>query len=360
MKALIKVFFLWALAVVARWSGLDFLVRYYFSPAVTVLTFHRIGSSYDPLLLTVSEDRFRKIVALIKEESAIFTLSEALSLVYCQKKREHVFVLTFDDGYADNLLLKKFTRNGVPAILFFSGYHIGKEILWPYKITFAILNTQVDILDLNHIGYGKYNLTGISERFQTILTINQLIKDEDNCILNKKVGEIVSICETESLRSSTERMLTWQELSELHLAGLNLGAHTWRHAILTRISLDLAKDEIIKSVEAVRKISGSEADIHFAYPNGRKTDFNDSIVKLVQEAGCASACTTIFGINRKSTDRYQLRRIPVTQNSFLNPFGRFSRSRFLSETSGFIGFTKSFIFNSKITFFKKSKNEVFR
>lgn len=352
MREKIKLTGLWAVAILARYSGIDLLVRYLLSPSVSILTFHRLGEVVDPLLLTVSWSRFGLLINLILKKSSIVSLANALDLLNGKSKERHTYVLTFDDGYSDNYFLKSYADSGIPITIYIAGQHIDSEILWPFKLSNAILNCCISKLDLSNYGFGVFSLVSIEDRIAAIRYINQLIKKETNHELLNIVNFIVMQCNADST-PITERMMTRQEIEELRDVGITIGAHTWSHAILTRIPFEEAEQEIVQSVSTIRKLIGGTQDIHFAYPNGTVDDFDDRIVTCVEGAGCVSAVTTIYGINRKSTDKYRLRRIPVTQESFLNPFGRFSESRFLSETSGFVAFLKEFMFQGINSFFKK-------
>ena len=47
---------------------------------------------------------------------------------------------------------------------------------------------------------------------------------------------------------------------------------------------------------------------HFAYPFGRRDDFDDDTVEAVRSAGFETACTTLPGSADPSTDRFRLPR----------------------------------------------------
>ena len=49
-----------------------------------------------------------------------------------------------------------------------------------------------------------------------------------------------------------------------------------------------------------------DAPRHFAYPNGGRGDFSERDVRLVRDAGFATATTSIEGVNRPGADPYRL------------------------------------------------------
>ncbi len=332
---------LWIIAIINRYSGLDTLIRYCRAPSNTILTFHRIGEYNDPLFLSVSQKRFEEVLSAINQTSKIVALSTALTHLKTNTK-EHYYSLTFDDGYADNYILKQYQKYGIPSTIYIATNKIGHDILWPQKLTRSMLYGRRNELDLREFDAPYYSLSTEEERSYALTDINNRLKEIPNEDLLHLVDIIYKKCAPLPL-DKKERMLTWDEVTILKNNGITIGAHTMNHAILSRLSLSEAHKEINGSIKTVSERAGMKLPVHFSYPNGRKEDFNDDIVELLEKEECASATTTIFGVNNKTTNRFRLKRIPVTEISFLDPLGNFSQSRFLSETSGGIAFLKEMI-----------------
>ncbi|MBC8160125.1 MAG: polysaccharide deacetylase family protein [Roseiflexaceae bacterium] len=99
--------------------------------------------------------------------------------------------------------------------------------------------------------------------------------------------------------------MSWQQVAELHEAGMEIGAHTLDHPDLT----------VIDQAEAHRQIAQSKLDIEarlgfqvnsFCYPAGRYT--TDTIA-LVREAGYANATTTRWDEDYGDPLAYPRRRV---------------------------------------------------
>ena len=124
-------------------------------------------------------------------------------------------------------------------------------------------------------------------------------------------GAIEAVSELWSVPSAAApdtRTLTPNELIEL--AGVDrvtIGAHTVDHVCLGGRPADEQAHTIAGSKSTLENVLGSRVP-HFAYPFGRRGDFDECSIEAVRTAGFDTACTTIAGTARPSTDRFHLPR----------------------------------------------------
>ena len=88
-------------------------------------------------------------------------------------------------------------------------------------------------------------------------------------------------------------------------AGHEIGSHTCSHPRLTQLNRPQQAREIADSKRRLEDMFGVPVR-HFCYPYG---DFSQSVAEVVAEAGYATACTLLGGVNNASTARFELRRI---------------------------------------------------
>jgi peptidoglycan/xylan/chitin deacetylase (PgdA/CDA1 family) len=86
--------------------------------------------------------------------------------------------------------------------------------------------------------------------------------------------------------------------------GVAIESHTVAHPILTNVSDERLRFELIESKRRLGEILGREANL-FCYPNG---GFNKSAKSLVAEAGYKAAVTTEIGFNDFDSDLFALKR----------------------------------------------------
>jgi peptidoglycan/xylan/chitin deacetylase (PgdA/CDA1 family) len=102
----------------------------------------------------------------------------------------------------------------------------------------------------------------------------------------------------------SSKLLSWQEIKELHDYGIEFGNHTRTHPDLTKISESRAESEINESKNAIENALGSEVTT-FAYPFGK---FNPAVKQIVENKFKA-ACSTNLGKVQTGSDFYSLERL---------------------------------------------------
>jgi peptidoglycan/xylan/chitin deacetylase (PgdA/CDA1 family) len=99
-------------------------------------------------------------------------------------------------------------------------------------------------------------------------------------------------------------ILSSAALRDLSRAGLEVGSHTIHHLDLRTLSDAALRNELEGSRNRLEQWLG-RAVTGMAYPRGR---FDRRVRQAVIDAGYLSACATLPGLNRASTDRFLLRR----------------------------------------------------
>jgi peptidoglycan/xylan/chitin deacetylase (PgdA/CDA1 family) len=121
------------------------------------------------------------------------------------------------------------------------------------------------------------------------------------------IERLMDRLETEDRPEEPDLMLTWPDVRHMHCMGITFGSHTVTHPILSRLSIDRAREEIEVSKRVIEEKLKAPISV-FAYPNGRRDDFDEISKGLLVEAGYVCAVTTILGTNQPGQDLYELRR----------------------------------------------------
>lgn len=300
-------------ASVAGHSGLlntYSLVRRQFTKSqVTILMYHHVSSESPPWLLgAVASNDFEREIAHLCKVTRIVPIDWLVNQLYQGRDIPSKAVcITFDDGYKDNYnfaypILRKYNA---PATIFLTtGYIESSETFWDYKLRFAVWNTGVTTFDI--AGLGSYRLKSPRDR---LLAMNKIQADllklperEKNLLIEK----LLKVLGVDIPNRFGERfMLSWEEILEMIENGISFGAHTVTHPTLTRLAIEEAREEIIRSKRDIEERLGKPCTL-FAYPNG---DFNTEIIELVKESGFQGAVTTIPRMIRRGDNLFRLGRI---------------------------------------------------
>lgn len=108
-------------------------------------------------------------------------------------------------------------------------------------------------------------------------------------------------------------LLTWEQIKELHDAGVFFGSHTSSHPHLPELSNEQIKHELANSKKHLEYILGQEISF-LAYPYGESSG---AVRKIAMQTGYFAACGVITG----QRGRYNLWRRPCESQDSLLIFG---------------------------------------
>jgi len=311
-------------------------VRNQLVPGGVILLYHRVAEiGSDPWSLCVTPTHFAEHLEVLQKLGYAVQLQQLNQTLQNGKRPARQVVITFDDGYADNLHNAKplLEHYEIPATIFLStGYMVQQQELWCDELERLLLQPGIlpSVLSLNINGNNYHWELGTAEyseqEYQNNRHLNWLQKDissirhsiyyslykllyplsqEERSHL---LDEIRRWAGAELLVRPTHRTLTQAEISELAQGKfIEIGAHTITHPFLTTLPVSAQRQEITSSKAKLEEILG-HAVSSFAYPHG---NFNAETKKIVQEAGFTCACTTVPNSVRKNSERFALSRVVV-------------------------------------------------
>jgi peptidoglycan/xylan/chitin deacetylase (PgdA/CDA1 family) len=242
-------------------------------------------------------------------------------------------MVTFDDAYRDfaDQAWPVLKGLGLPVTVFVPTAFPDRpeKLFWWDRLEYAFRGTpRRDELSTRAV---RLPLGTDGEREQSLSRVKFLLKDCRPSELEELTAEI---CASLEGPPPSHEVLGWADLRRLAREGVTLGAHTRSHPLMSRITLEEAREEALGSLADLRREIGEVPPI-FAYPDGRH---NQAAVEAVRGAGFALAFTTRRGTNDLSrADPLQLRRINISRDArlpvlrarlihssvYLNPWRRF-------------------------------------
>jgi peptidoglycan/xylan/chitin deacetylase (PgdA/CDA1 family) len=296
-----------------------------------VLMYHRIAEhDPDPWSLSVSPRHFAEQMEVLAAQRHPMALTEFVSGGRVSALPADAVAVTFDDGYADNLLEAKpiLERYGIPATVFVTSVAVDhpRELWWdelervllapeqlPHELSLKINGRKISFpSDPNmpehqsnrHVAFAKR--TG--HRWLLYEAIHRELLKVSYAEKLRAVADITSVLDPERGGGSDRRLLQARELKELASCNLvEIGCHTETHPLLAGLAKDDQESEISKNKSFLEGLLDRPIS-SFAYPHG---SYDAQTVTCLRRAGFALACHTRPGSVGRSTNPFELPRLHV-------------------------------------------------
>jgi peptidoglycan/xylan/chitin deacetylase (PgdA/CDA1 family) len=112
--------------------------------------------------------------------------------------------------------------------------------------------------------------------------------------------------------------MSWRQVRELSENGIDIGAHTCNHPILSKVADDQLYEEINGCKRRIEANIGRKVN-NFCYPNGRHEDYSQKVKDMIISSGYETAVTSFYD-KYGCRDLYELRRHGIGNDmyNFLN------------------------------------------
>lgn len=126
----------------------------------------------------------------------------------------------------------------------------------------------------------------------------------------------------------TANALTWKQIKEMSDAGVDIQSHSLSHPFLTRRRhrsmgdkqyAEWVQRELVESKRLLEKHTGRKVQ-YLAYPYG---DYDDKLADAVASAGYKAALTCDFGLVRKGSDPFRMKRFVIDDRMDFAAFRRY-------------------------------------
>jgi Predicted xylanase/chitin deacetylase len=322
-------------------TGLIRAGRSLWAKSLTVLNYHRIDDPYrkdfDSFQPNVSAtpDDFNRQMDYLATWFNVISMQDVLEWLDGQKELPpYAALITFDDGYLDNYLSAYpiLRQHNFPALIFLTTEHIGTDAPFYWDMAaYCFYHTKEN--QLTFPDGRRDHWSDHEERDQVSKKWIELMKtypQAEKLVYVQQLPETLGISVPQG--HFQKLMMNWDQVRDMRKGGIEFGAHTMHHPILTRISLDEVRAEIEGSKARIERELG-EPILTFAYPNGQSSDLNDSIEKTVAESGIRAAFTLLNGPSSQGEVKrnpYAIRRIFISHQhslaeyaALLSPINRY-------------------------------------
>src|SRR5262249_13299815 len=290
-----------------------------------ILTYHRFSEREGDVPISA-----RAFAEQTRYLTAHYTLVPLSRLAECLGKREapqRLAAITIDDGYHDAYEIAfpmRRKQRGPATVFVVTEFVEGTAWLWTDKPRYLMALAAPQAFEIK-IGVRKLTLklTGEDSRAAAAHAVNAALKPlpeeaRDAVIERLAFGLGVPL---PSRPPAEYGAINWRQAREMAEAGIEIGSHTLTHPILTGLSDERLRDEVVQSRDRIQSAIGRKVET-FCYPNG---DYDLRAQCEVARAGYQLAVTTEVGLNSRRRDPMALRSI----------HGEYDLARFVKNTSGF-------------------------
>jgi peptidoglycan/xylan/chitin deacetylase (PgdA/CDA1 family) len=313
-----------AMRTAAYRSGLFGFQRRRMRRALTVAMLHRVMDPNDPDFATADPEYtlstlvFEQLLGFFSRHYSVVCLADVISArAGAQPLPEHALLITFDDGWADNLryaapLLK---ACGLPAVIFVAVEPVlsSRKVWWQEQI-FAAARSGILSSWIARQTWGTNppaNANSSAAALAAIVCVGRFADQE-------RANALASLPEAPYQR---RMMLRTDELPKMADYGIALGLHGFSHLPLTEV-VDV-KAELSQARDALTAMSGGTAAIDaLALPHSR---YDDTVIDAAVAAGIKHIFTG--DAHLESAPRGVLARQPAIGRIHLS-------ARYVSDTSG--------------------------
>ena len=275
-------------------SGLAWAYRKIVQPrGALVIMYHSVvdeaNAPYIDQSFSVTEEQFEAQLRYLKRNANVISLSEMVDCVQGGKRLpENAVVLTFDDGYMNNLthaapLLEAYD---LPAMIYLcTGYVDRQQSQWDDVLYTMFRFRGAQRLQWQGTDFDLANKEMLSRAFGAVggALITSTVSERDQ-ILDDIRHQLQPDCEFPQLT------MGWDDVRYLasHYPKIELGLHTADHLDMTRLTSAELEAEVMKSRETFFRELGYEAE-HYSYPYGRHTE---AVAEQLRAMGFRSAVIT--------------------------------------------------------------------
>jgi peptidoglycan/xylan/chitin deacetylase (PgdA/CDA1 family) len=297
---------------------------------VRILAYHRVLPSVAPAdfrfdldLVSASSEAFRRQLAIVRRRFVPMRFDElADCLDHGRRIPSRAVLITFDDGYDDNyrIAFPLLREAGLSAMFFVSSGHIasGRPYAYDWLVHMLCTATQPRLL-APELGIDwplpDARSEGLAERRRLAGQLLDRIKTLDAAGQQALVERLQREWDLPDAAGHPDcRPMTWAQLREMHVAGMEIGSHGVDHRMLAKLSPEAMREEVAGSKRAIEAALGAPVTA-MSYPVGGRDAYDDAVMAATRDAGYRLACSYLAGCERlQPASRFQMRRLPVERH----------------------------------------------
>jgi len=306
-----------------------------------ILLYHRVTElPLDPQLLSVTPEHFGEHLDILRKSFNPISLRQLVVGLQRGRLPARAVVVTFDDGYFDNLVNAKplLRRHDVPATVFIAtGYLDCDREFWWDEVERLLLHGRKlpEVLCVNIDGQmfrwdlgqaanrmdgwleqnRAWNVASLGEdvgpRQRLYASLCELLRPLTDEVRQSAIAAIREWAGEPATPRSSHRALLPDEVVQLaEGSDVEVGAHTVTHPVLSALPVAAQHQEVVRSRARLEDILNEQVT-SFSYPYGTYADYSAATVDAVKAAGFACACSNFSDLADRRTSHFELPRVLI-------------------------------------------------
>ena len=276
--------------------------------------------SWQPLRPQLPRNKLEEYLRVLSRRYRFISLAGAVEMLQGHKPvQPYSMVLTFDDGYRNNLThaLPILRYYNVPATFFVpTGFLDNRRPFWFDRLDYALQQGPVNGREVK-VGSFTMRLDGSNREAldESYKQFRRAAKKQQMSDLEflREMEQLTAQLETESGQALADiqeednwsAIMTWEQIEAIKNGDVTIGSHTVDHIRLDLVDVELAYAQLVSSKRDIETHTGKPC-LWICYPSG---SFTDETITLAQECGYMCGLTTEEGLNCVGDDMMKLRRI---------------------------------------------------
>lgn len=308
--------------------GLMPVVRNTFAGAGVVLMFHEIQQDPAKQLMTgVSASFLESAIGWVKRSGwEIVSMDEAVRRLSGGRRESRFVVITFDDGYRDNVTvaLPILEAHAAPCTIYVPTAAIERS-LHAWWLALRTLIIEHDVVEIEAMGL-RFDVPSLDAKIAAFTTVQNWVRQD---LRRSAMLEPTLVSAGISMAAINDgSFVNGPELRVLARHPLvTIGAHTSSHPILATLDRETARSEMNDN-RTYLEAALDRPVAHLAYPYGGPQACGPREAEIAEALGFHSAVTTRFQRLTQQSNRYLLPRLPIT--------AQHTPTRFAAQMNGFL------------------------
>ncbi len=220
-------------------GGISSIARACLAGRAVILRYHSVSTAADGTHLcldpglAVQPEHFDRQCEYLARHYNVISLDDMVTrLIEGRPLPSKAVALTFDDGYLDNYTqaFPILEKHGLNATFYVTTNCIDNvEILWTGLLRFVVFTTQVPVLETHEPMAFRLPLGSPEERKEAFTKLIVTMKNIPTARRLELLEAVRVAGEIEDTSPLENIMMSWDQIREMHTAGMIFGAHTLTH-----------------------------------------------------------------------------------------------------------------------------------